>query len=899
MCRVVLVLVISCLVVKSSEVINCQPQLQQEPVLIKFVKAQLPLSVTRLGITGTVTMNLLLDERGYVDSVELINGLHPALDSQVVKAAFQFKFTPAIIAGVPVSVMIVYQYKVTADDICYTVTDTVNFTGMVFERGTKRPVSDVEILVNYQDSLSDTTLPVPFGLYLKKIGEFSGQQYLNGVLSTWTDSFGHFSFKSLPEGPLVLRIIGAGYEPFSSDQIFISKQNRKMVFRINKSSYDENEIVVYGREKNQEISKRSLSSKQINSVAGLNGDAMKVVQIFPGVSRPLFGGGSIGIRGAPSWDSRFFLDGIPVPQLYHFGGLKSVYNSEALHSIDMFPGGFGVSYGNSIAGVIALNSRNAEREKFTSYVDINLMDISAFAEGPVNSRTGILTSVRRSYMGDLLGLAVKKIDAIEIPVMVAPYYYDYLVRADIDLSPYQKLFFTLFGSKDALELVVPSVNAGSTEVDAMIDRVSNTDAFNMVMAGHDAIVENRWENSFRTALIQGLGNGLLLGVLKWEYKYYELMIRDELSYSISDQLKITGGFELWMKKFRQNTIFPTAERIFFRDTIDMTSGIASPHLQLEYRPIPSLTVKSGFRYDYYPEIKKKASLLPEFWNYQFFDNRIGFRAEPSIRLSAKFQINKKHALTAALGTYNQTPQPLGYATHDTLGNSDFPVTKARQVMMGYNWKINEIISADLQVYHNQQWDLPVFTGLDQLLSLNSLSPVFKNGGKGKMYGLELFIQHDQGRNISGWISYSLSKSKRYSTKDKRYIPYDNDQTHNLQCVVNYRFKKHWQAGSRLRFVSGNPYTPVVDRVSDLTNRFFIPVYGEKNSLRNNPFCQIDLRVEKKFVYDKWILTGYLDLINALWLVYKSPEITVYNYDYTKKTTLSVPVIPSLGLKADF
>ena len=148
-------------------------------------------------------------------------------------------------------------------------------------------------------------------------------------------------------------------------------------------------------------------------------------------------------------------------------------------------------------------------------------------------------------------------------------------------------------------------------------------------------------------------------------------------------------------------------------------------------------------------------------------------------------------------------------------------------MLGYNWQINDIISADLQLYHNQQWDLPMFTGMEDLLSLNSLRPVFEGDGRGKMYGLELFIRHNQEKNFSGWISYSLSKSKRYSNKEGKYIPYDNDQTHNLQCVLNYRFPRQWQAGTRVRLISGNPYTPVVDRTYDMTNRYFVPAFGEK------------------------------------------------------------------------
>jgi hypothetical protein len=79
----------------------------------------------------------------------------------------------------------------------------------------------------------------------------------------------------------------------------------------------------------------------------------------------------------------------------------------------------------------------------------------------------------------------------------------------------------------------------------------------------------------------------------------------------------------------------------------------------------------------------------------------------------------------------------------------------------------------------------------------------------------------------------------------------------------------------------------------------MPLTGEENSLRNDPFFQLDLRIDKKFVFDRWMFSVYLDIQNVLVFVYASPEFTVYNYDYTEETAISQPFIPSLGLRAEF
>ena len=69
--------------------------LEKEPELIEFVKLEYPSVLSRKGIEGTVTVDLLVNENGDVDSVALINGVHPELDRAVMDAVRRFRFSPA------------------------------------------------------------------------------------------------------------------------------------------------------------------------------------------------------------------------------------------------------------------------------------------------------------------------------------------------------------------------------------------------------------------------------------------------------------------------------------------------------------------------------------------------------------------------------------------------------------------------------------------------------------------------------------------------------------------------------------------------------------------------------------------------------------------------------------
>lgn len=872
--------------------------LEKEPELIEFVKLEYPSVLSRKGIEGTVTVDLLVNKNGDVDSVALINGVHPELDRAVMDAVRRFRFSPAEADGKKVPVIITYQYTVALEDVLEGVGENVNFTGFLYERGTRTPVTDADVAVFFTDTLADSSLNVPFSVYINQIGRLSGQSLEQGSITTVSDSSGKFSFKSLPCGPVRVRVSAAGCEPFEMRDTVACGEVTEVVYRLQRTSYSDLEIVVYGRTESREVSRRSLSRGEVRKIPGFSGDAVKVVQALPGVGRSSFGGGSIRVRGAPTWDSKFYLDGVSIPMLYHFGGIKSTYNSEALESVDLYPGGYSSRYGNSVAGVIELQSRNADRQRAKGFADVNLFDATFFAEGPIGSRGGILANVRRSYFGDILGVVVKKIgDKLNMPISVVPYYYDYTVRADVDLDAGNKLFMTLFGSKDELKMIVPFMRGGSSEVDQMVDRLENVNAFNMATLGWD-FSAGRWVNSLRAAVVQREGLGSIFGYAKWTYKAWEYLLRAEASCKISPQIKLTTGTDLWLQPYYHYAVFPRTDKTFFRDTMKTTFGLIGPYLQLEYNPIPDLYIIPGLRYDYYPELLYRGSIVPEFWDYRKIDNEKGPSGEPSVRLSAGYKLNSRHSFKAAVGSYSQTPQPMGFTIHDTVGNPMLPATKASHITGGYQWKISDLLYADVQIYRNTQWDIPELATPTDMLNDQS-TPGFLDWGRARMYGLELMLRHEQSERFFGWIAYTLSRSERWSRRENRYIPYTRDQTHNLQLILSYKLPKEWQAGTKVRYISGNPFTPVADRVFNITNRIYEPKMGRENSARNDPFFQVDFRVDKKIIYDKWMMSFYLDLQNVLWFMYKSPELTIYNYDYTEQISVTSPFIPSFGLKVEF
>ena len=83
-----------------------------------------------------------------------------------------------------------------------------------------------------------------------------------------------------------------------------------------------------------------IDAKLARAVPG-GGDAAKVVQSLPAVARPSAGSTEIVVWGAAPSETRVFVDGVPVPALYHLGGYRSALGNDLIGDIHLTPAAFG------------------------------------------------------------------------------------------------------------------------------------------------------------------------------------------------------------------------------------------------------------------------------------------------------------------------------------------------------------------------------------------------------------------------------------------------------------------------------------------------------------------------------------------------------------------------------
>lgn len=116
------------------------------------------------------------------------------------------------------------------------------------------------------------------------------------------------------------------------------------------------------------------------------------------------------------------------------------------------------------------------------------------------------------------------------------------------------------------------------------------------------------------------------------------------------------------------------------------------------------------------------------------------------------------------------------------------------------------------------------------------------------------------------MAYTFGYSE-FTDASGKSIPSSWDTRHILTLTAGKYFKKNWNIGARFRLQSGlseTPYNLTRSALVDIWNVANGPVqdFTQLNTLRGNVAHQLDIRAEKKWIFNKWQLTAYVDMVNV-------------------------------------
>jgi TonB family protein len=850
-------------------------ELTQLPTLLKQVGADYPDAAREAGVQGQVTLELEVGDDGQMDAVTLL-GEEPdgwGFGLAATSAAWQFTFEPAYAGEVPVPVRITYTYSFELEEVLIEVPvetpdagaaidpdGPVNVSGFVRERGSRKPLTGVDVII---EDLEHSTI---------------------------TDDFGYFAFHGIPAGTFRLLVAAPGYEKFETEEDVFPGQATEVVYFVRESPTGVNETIVRVKAEKKEVTKRSISIETIERIPGTFGDPVKVVQNLPGVARSPFDFGLLIVRGSAPEDSGAHIDGIRVPQLFHFGGFRSVLTPIMLESVDFYPGGFGPTYGRLMGGVLDVRTRNEYEDTIHGLVQMDLLDASAAITGPIKKKGernpigGFVIAARRSYLDLVLPLLAPS--SVDLGGIILPQWTDLQGKLTLRPTPNHRVSVLAYWSQDragARSEDPASANNEATQGDFLF----RNDFWRVGMAWK-AKADERFRSDLNVSFGQDLARFDIGTFAKIDVDTFILQIREDAEIDLIPELTLRFGADIIVSWFGFNFDFqnfnvrgfgddPTAEREAFnlqqRDVAFGPAAFVEGRFKLADERI---TLVPGFRFDGYT--------VPDNFEFATIDPRFQFRITPDPK--------KVLDLKGSVGIYHQNPQ--GFEIVEATGNTELQPEQSIQVTFGTEVRFTEFFSLDVQGFYKR---------LDQLVTFNpggagDRQALWQNNGEGNIYGAEVFLRLKQWNNLEGWISLTLQRSERQDCPDCDPYWFDFDQPVIFDAVLSYGLPYGFRVGARWRYVSGNPETPIVDSIYDSDTNNYVPLQGDENSDRLPDFHALDIRIDKDINFRRWKMTVYLDLMN----VYnrQNPESRVHNFDYTENTFLvGLPILPNLGFKAQF
>lgn len=843
----------------------------RQPKLIQAVAPEYPPAALAAGKQAKVKVRIHIDATGVVTAVDVVDHVGDGFDEAAVAAAMQYVFEPAEIDGKPGAIV---------------VETTINF---VIEQKPQEepppppPPPKPEGPLNHAGAMSAKITLQGVALERGTRKKLAGVIVSMAGLDAVTGDDGSFYFHGIASGHYTLIAVDPRFDRFERPVDIAKHEALEVRLWMRPKGGNPYETVVEGEREVLEVTKRTLQRQQFTSVPGTFGDPLRVIQTLPGLQRAPFGLGLLLVRGSNPDDTGIFLDGHEVPSLFHFLGGPSIFNAEMLDSIDLYPGGFPARFGRHHGGAVALESRSTKSDGIHGSAKIDFIDSGGYLRMPLTKDLTFAVAGRRSYIDVLLPLVLPKPSPGSQRV-VTPVYYDYQARLDYNLHSQGRLSLFVIGSSDALHVL--QKDAGSTmseDLNSSVTFFRIIGSYSRPLGGDLTLtLSPAWgRDTVGASGAQAEAAGPFTNVQ---------LVNNDLSYRMRVNGRIDKRFILDTGLDLLNRITSYQALLPIDDTLINSSGIDIPPTQL-FRG--SQLIGLGAYIDLGIDVSDRLRLIPSLrLDGYILDGQDRSSIDP--RLVARYKLDDHWTAKAYVGQFTQPPQP--EALDRRFGNTNVGLEHGYHYGLGYEWRPDHVWSIDSEIYYVDRRDLVVFTDDVVQNPDGSFSYVnFENTGHRHSYGFEALIKREITEHAYGWLSYTYSKSLQRTGTGDTWIHTSFDQPHVLNAVASYKPGGGWELGARFQLASGRPDTPVLGATYDADCGCYAPVRGPTRSIRIPNFYQLDLRAEHDWIYERWSLGVYLDVINALNL--QNTEAVQYDYRYRHSAPVtSFPFLPDLGVK---
>ncbi|MDI6402308.1 TonB-dependent receptor [Balneolaceae bacterium ANBcel3] len=733
-----------------------------------------------------------------------------------------------------------------------TAPDTTSESGRGVVRGTITDATDNE--------------PLPFATILVEGTNFG----------TSANEEGFYELRNIPPGRYNLRFSFVGYQARTFYEIQISR-NRDIRLDVELEPDPDllDEIVVrpspFNRSIESPVSKRTIGTSEIERSPGGNRDISRVIQSLPGVASGVGGfRNDLIIRGGAPGENVFYLDGIEVPTINHFstqgasGGPTGLINVDLIREVDFYTGAFPANRGNVLSSVMELRQRSGgERYGFTATVGAS--DLGLTGEGPIGDQADFIVSFRRSYLQFLF-------EILELPFL--PTYNDFQYRVRYRPAPGHDITLIGLGALDDSRL-----NTSANETEQQQYLLGNLPEFEQWNYTQGVRYRNTGTNRETTVVLSRSK------FFNRTFKYQDnndssrdFLILDYESTETENKVRIENESRLGSYRVMAGVNYEYA--IYTNNTFNRISvpGMDAPQT-IDFDSRLPLHVWGVFgqvgNHFFGRRLELSAGVRFDAANFSDQTNRLTDQFSPRVSLS--WILAPGFRLNANTGIFYQLPPYtiLGYRNNDgILENRDNGIRwiRSNHYVAGIEYLPRENLIFTLEGFLKQYSDYPFL--LRDGVSLANMGSDFGVIGnepaspdsRGRSYGVEFLAQQKLYKDFYGIFSYTLFWSE-FKGADGEYAPSAWDNRHLVSLTAGKQFSGGWDIGLRWQFIGSAPYTPYdIERSSRQevweVNSQGLPDYTRLNEKRTSPFHQLDIRVDKRFFFERFSLTTYIDIQNV-------------------------------------
>jgi hypothetical protein len=618
------------------------------------------------------------------------------------------------------------------------------------------------------------------------------------------------------------------------------------------------EIVVEARRPSPHAVRQVLDRERVEQTPGALGDPLRVVQALPGLAvipELSVSAGNLVIRGSSPDESRFFVEGVELPYLYHFSQYASVIHTGVLDEIAVYPSSFGPAYGNTAGGVVEAKLRSPVDDDAGGSLRGNLLMASGHAVVHQGDSDGTAFSARRSYL-DLM-------ESGSDQYTLWPVFWDYMGRQEHLYGSGSRVSFTVLGAGDGYGRY-----AGDTALLDPLEQESNPELqlgrhFHGGMLLGDMVIDGGRVQT-TAAVIRDVWRVRLGTDSQERIETYAVTAAKALLFPAS-RVQLALGADLKLENLERDvqatgpsplvqTEAPLLARgVSVNDTLRGAVGGAwvEPRLVLG-----STVVQPGLR----------AQL-------QTHADEGGLLLDP--RLTVQSELAKDLRLRLGGGLYSQAPD-LDDVDPST-GTAGLQVTRAAHLAVGVDAVVAQRLEFNLDLWGRQ---------IGNAVALDSEGR--PSNVDGRAVGVELGSRYRLREVFFAWVSLALGRAERGGA------PFDYDQPYALNTVLSWDFADGWNAGLRHRLAAGLPHTPVTGGAYDGTTDAYAPIYGTDNSARLPDYQKVDLHLEHTWTRD-W---GHVGVYAELWWVISGNVLEpVYSYDFSQAGQVGgPPFLPLIGAR---